>query len=189
MKTYTIQRKEIEEEHEVILLSKKDPAQFKIIYERYFKCIFLFIYRKTGDKELTADLVSQVFVNALSKLENYQYKGVPFSAWLYRIADNEVAQYYRRSNKVRWVTIDDSMIENICEESNGPDPEELKKNLDNIIQTLSPEEVRLLELRFFENKTYKDISFIVGMTETGVKTKVWRLLEKIRLKIYVNEKK
>ena len=175
------------DENDLINLAKKNPAKFKGIYEKYFKPIFLFVYRKTGDKELTSDLVSQVFTIALSKLDKYEYRGLPFSAWLYRIADNEVAQYYRKTGKMRWVTIDDRMIESMCEESKGPDPELIRKNLEQIFRELNPIEVRLLELRFFEDKSYKEVAFITEMTETNAKTKVWRILEKIRLKINFNE--
>jgi RNA polymerase sigma-70 factor (ECF subfamily) len=173
----------LEEERRSIELSKIDPSHFRPLYEKYFKTIFRFVFQKTGDKETTADIVSQVFVKALTNLHGYKYMGFPFSAWLCRIATNEVMQHFRQSAKHRCVSIDEQMLEHICEDAQGPDIEELKYNIEKIIHELDYGEVQILELRYFENKSYKEIAFILQSTETNVKTKAWRIIEKIRKKL------
>jgi hypothetical protein len=81
---------EIREEYGILERSRKDPAAFGDLYEKYFDRIFNFIFRQTDDEELTADLCSQTFLIVLKNLSRYEYRGVPFSAWLYKIASNEV---------------------------------------------------------------------------------------------------
>lgn len=180
MNSTTISIEHIKEEEQIIALAKKDPAQFRVLYEHYYKQIFLFIYRKLNDKECTADLCSQVFLKALTNIRQYTPQGLPFSAWLYRIASNEVMQYFRRHTKVRNVLVDDDMVQRICEESVGPEEEELKQHMEAIITGLPIEELELIELRFYEGKSYKEIAYIKNITEGNAKTKMWRVVEKIR---------
>ena len=66
-----------------------------MLYDKHYKAIYLFIFHRIYDKEITADLTSQVFLKALINLKTFKYKNVPFKAWLMRIASNEVGQYYR----------------------------------------------------------------------------------------------
>jgi RNA polymerase sigma-70 factor (ECF subfamily) len=174
---------DILEEEAVIKLAQKDPAHFKSLYEKYYKTIFLFVFHKLNNKETSADLTSQVFLNALVNIQKYKPMSVPFSAWLYRIAVNEINGYFRKNNKSRHVIIDDEMLKLIKEESEGPQIEELQLNIESVIKTLPISEVELIELRFFEKKSYAEIAFITGNTETNAKTKMWRILEKIRKNI------
>lgn len=77
------------DEDVLIKRSQSDPEAFKPLYEKYFKKIYLFIFHRTGDKELAGDLSQQVFLKALKGISKFQLRGLPFSAWLYRIAINE----------------------------------------------------------------------------------------------------
>lgn len=83
------------EEQSKIDAAKKDPKHFRYFYDRHYKEIFLFIFRRTDDEEVSADLAQQVFLKAMQGMDRYTYRGIPFSAWLYRIASNEVMQYFR----------------------------------------------------------------------------------------------
>src|SRR6476620_11959770 len=96
MKEKRMSDDEIQHEYTILERSKKNPGAFGELYEKYFDRIFNFIYRQTDDEALTADLCSQTFLNALKNLERYQFRGVPFSAWLYKIASNEVNKHYRK---------------------------------------------------------------------------------------------
>lgn len=183
MYSTTIGIDDIKQEEQTIALAKKNLAQFRVLYEQYYKQIFLFIYRKLNDKEITADLCSQVFLKAMSNIQQYTPQGLPFSAWLYRIASNEVSQYFRYHSKMRNVLVDDEMLERICDESEGPEQEELKQNIETIITSLPILEVELIELRFYEGKSYKEIAYIKNMTEVNAKTKVWRIIEKIKMHV------
>lgn len=172
----------IDQDEEIILKAKKSPDAFKPLYERYFKKIFQFVFNRIRDKEITADLVSQIFLKALNNINRFQYNGIPFSAWLYRIAINEVNLYYRK-NKIRHITLDQSMIDGIREEAYGNDKERLFEILEKILPTLNNEELELLELRFFEKKNYNEIAYILNISESNARIKLWRILEKLRKEI------
>ena len=92
---------EILEEYSILEKSKNDSRVFGVLYEKYFDRIFNFIYRQTDDEALTADLSSQTFLIALKNVGKYQFRGVPFSAWLYKIASNEVNKHYRKKNRTK----------------------------------------------------------------------------------------
>lgn len=171
---------EIQQEEELVRLAKADIKNFRALYEKYYKPIFLFVYHRTGDQQATADIVSQVFLKAMGSINKYKPMGLPFSAWLYRIAVNEANQYFNKNKKDRYVTIDEDMVGRICEEAKGPDKEMVINSIENILQGLPKDQIELIVLRFFENKTYAEIAYITGNSETNVKTKTWRILEKIR---------
>ena len=84
-------------EEEVLTLSRTDPEAFKSIYTKYFKKIFLFVLHRIGEKQISADITQQVFLKALMGLSKFQFKGLPFSAWLYRIAINECNDFFRKT--------------------------------------------------------------------------------------------
>ena len=81
-----ISQEEILKEFEAVQRAVRDPAQFQILYDRYFTVIFNYVFRKIDNEDITADLTSQTFLKAMKNLKKYKYRGVPFSAWLYRIA-------------------------------------------------------------------------------------------------------
>ena len=91
----------MQEEYLQIEEAKKNPARFGVIYERYYQQIFLFVYKRLADEENTADVCSQVFLKAMLSLKKYKFQGVPFSAWLYRIAFNEINQFFRNTKSER----------------------------------------------------------------------------------------
>lgn len=178
---YTLSQAAMEEEWLEVQAAQEKPAKFRTLYNRYHEPIFRFIYKRTVDESLSADLTSQVFLKAMQKLHTYTFKGVPFSAWLFRIASNEVAQYYRKQNKNRVVTLEDRMTEDIVEEYEDVSLVEVNiQVLKEVIQTLKPEEVTLMELRFFEKRPFKEVADILDITENNAKVKVYRLLQKMK---------
>ena len=169
---------EINNEQKEIERAQGNPRAFSVLYERYYKEIYLFVFKRTGNESATEDVVSQVFIKCLSNLGKYTFKGVPFSAWLYRIASNEVNLYYRQTKKQRFDSLDESGVERLSSEEciPGLDPFILSKILDK----LKDQEVHLLELRYFESNSVKEVANIMDISESNVKVKVFRLLAKIR---------
>lgn len=184
---YQLKNESLSSDEYLVKQAQKDPEAFRPLYEKYFKQIFLFIHNKVGDKEITADLCSQVFLKAMTHLHTYQHKNLPFSAWLYRIAVNETMGHFRKTQKTRHIVIDEKMLERLYEEVEKPDIERFKVDLSVAIEKLSLEEVQLIELRFFEEKSFKEIGFILDITENNAKVKLYRLLEKIRTDIAKNK--
>ena len=180
-KTVSIQA--MEEEWLEIQAAQRDLSQFRPLYKRYFESIFRFIHRRTGDESLSADLCSQVFLKAMQKLNKYQYKQVPFSAWLFRIASNEVTQHFRDAKKQRVITLDNSHVNELLEEMDSVSHNDEERNRHIFIQSmqsLKPAELELIELRFFEKRSFKEIAAILNLTESNAKVKTYRILEKLR---------
>lgn len=175
-----INQEEILKEFETVKRAVKDPTQFQIIYDRYFTVIFNYIFRKIDDEDITADLTSQTFFKAMRNLKKYRYKGVPFSAWLYRIASNEVNRHYRYANKTLVFSFDEHEFENLIEQNVERESE---LDIDFIIrqmQKMSDTDVEVLELRFFESKSFAEVAFILEITEANAKMRTYRAIEKLR---------
>lgn len=174
-------------EEEVIRKAKANPEAFRNIYEKYYKEIFLFLLHRVGDKDLAADLTSQVFLKALQKLHQYHFRGLPFSSWLFRIAVNECNDYFRRHKRERLVVLTDAHAETLYEEILGHDRmQELKTKLPSILERLSSEELHFIELRFMESRPFKEVADILGISENYAKVKTYRVLDKMK-KLFVGQ--
>lgn len=181
---------EVENYNEVDVLeqSKRDPRAFELIYKRYFDAIFSFIMKRLRDKESAFDLTQQVFFNALTNLKNYKHKGLPFSSYLFKIAINECNQYFRVQSKTRFSSINEESMEEFSEEI-FPDSrsEKVLEKLQQAIQALKHEELFLIELRYFEQRSYQEIAQILGLTVTNCKVKVHRVIKKLKKKFRYEE--
>ena len=173
-------KEQIRAEEVEIESAKKDPERFSVLYDRYFKSIFVFIFRRTDDEELTADLSQHVFLKAMVNLPRYKSRGLPFSAWLFRIALNEVNMYFRNTNKERTVSLELNALGGMIAEAKEEDNEENRKLLMIALGRLKPDEIQLIELRFFEEHAFAEIGAITGITENNAKVKLYRVLSKLK---------
>lgn len=161
--------------------AQRDSAAFRPLYEKYFRTIYLFVIHRTGDRDVSADITSQVFLKALINIGRYEFRGLPFSSWLFRIAINECNSYFRRNNQTRTVLLDDAHAEQVYEEMFGENTAQaLRHQLPFILQKLKPDELQLIELRFLEGRPFKEVAEILDMTETHAKTKTYRTLDKMK---------
>ncbi len=165
--------------------AKKDPKHFRYFYDKHYKEIFVFIYRRTDDQEVTADITHQVFLKAMQSLDRYTYRGIPFSAWLYRIASNEVTQHFRDQQKFRIVSLENEDVNEMMDEEYGHIEFAKREALFSEIKKLNPADLELIEMRFFEKRTFKEIGDIKGISENNAKVKVHRILERVRGKISI----
>jgi len=171
---------ELQQERAIIERSRKDPRAFGELYERYFERIFNFIYRQTDDEELAGDLCSQTFINALNGLSRFEFRGVPFSAWLYKIASNEVNKHYRKSKGKQIFSLEEVRVKELIESSDLTWDEEQVQQLLQFMKDLPTDMLQVLELRFFEDKDFREIAFILDITESGAKMRTYRALDKLR---------
>ena len=172
---------EIAEEDLLIKRSQADPEAFRPLYEKYFKNIFLFVLHRIGERETARDLTQQTFLKALNGISKFQLRGIPFSAWLYRIAINECNDFFRKSKRARVVTIDESLTETLFEELMSDNKlDELTRKLPAILQSLNAVDLQLIEFRFFENRSFREIGILLDITETYAKVKTYRALDKMK---------
>lgn len=182
---------EIRKEQEIIERSKKDVNAFGELYEKYFDRIYNYIYRQTDDEDLAGDLCSQAFINALNNLPRYEFRGVPFSAWIYKIAGNEVNKHYRKNKGKKIFSIEEMKVKELVEAVDEGWDEEMINKLIDFMKNLPTDMLQVLELRFFEDKDFKEIAFILDITESGAKMRTYRALDKLRknfnIKVRYNE--
>lgn len=160
--------------------AQKNSKRFGVLYERYYEQIFLFIYKRVDDQELSADLCSQVFLKAMLNLKKYRFQGVPFSAWLYRIAVNEVNQFFRQNKHFRSISLESSQLAAFMEEVEEVKGEGDMQRMVEVLRTLSDEEVQFIEMRYFERIPFKEVAAIYNITENNAKVRMYRLLAKLR---------
>ncbi|MEM9835779.1 MAG: sigma-70 family RNA polymerase sigma factor [Bacteroidota bacterium] len=174
-------------EWQEVQAAQADPRAFRPLYERYYEPIFRFVLHRCKDEAMAADLCSQVFLKALNKLGSYEYRGLPFSAWLYRIAANEVTMYYRQQKRQRVVSADTSLYHELVDTSSLPaeevDQESMEYALRQVLQSLKPEELSIIELRFFEQRPFAEIAEILDITEANAKMRTYRILGRLRKKM------
>ncbi len=171
---------QLNEELAIINAAKKNPEHFAPLYTKYYKQIFNYVYQRLDSKDTAFDITAQVFLKALTNLPKYQFKGVPFSSWLYRIAHNEVMQLFRTQKDKRAINADISDLRNISEESEVTFFEEYIPHIKRLIQQLNSDDLQLVEMRFFEKRPFKEISEILDITEVNAKVRMYRIVEKLK---------
>jgi len=165
--------------------AKKDPEFFAPLYKKYHEQIFRYIYQRMDDEEMAFDVTSQVFMKAIKNLPKYEYRGVPFSSWLYRIAKSELYQAFRDKKAERTVNIDTVQVYTVIDEFEHDENEENKQRLVKCLAQLKENDIQLIELRFFEKRSFKEIGEILEISENNAKVKSFRALEKLK-KIFIN---
>ncbi len=173
-KTYT--------ESEIVDLAKSDLSYFGKLYEMYFERIFRFIFKRLGgDENVAADLTQQSFMKAMANIRRYEDRGLSFCSWLYRIAQNEVNMYFRSLQKTATIAINEKQFKELCSEAQitGYMTVEEQEQLISLLNQLEQEHLDLIELRFFQGMSFKEIADIYSITEPNAKMRVYRILEKL----------
>ncbi len=171
------------EERQWVDAAKRNPAEFEVIYNRYYEMIFRFIYQRLDGKDMAFDITQQVFVIAMVHIKKYENRGIPFSSWLYRIARNELNQLFRKNNSFRTVNIDDINIRYLAEEIKTDGLEKYSERLMEILAELEEDDLQLIEMRYFEKRPFKEIAEILDITENNAKVKLYRVLDKMKERI------
>ena len=160
--------------------AKKDPKHFGFLYEKYYEQIFIFIFKKIQKEDITGDICSKTFMKAMMNIEKYEDRGFPFSSWLYRIASNEVNMHFRKQKKEILIEINEnSVIQLAAEIEVGNKDEQLTQILSGL-EKLPLEKSQLIELRFFEELSFKEIGGIFDIPEATAKMRVYRILKELQ---------
>lgn len=174
------------DEQKMVAAAQENSKDFELLYKKYHEPIFRYIYQRMDDKEMAFDITNNVFIKALANIKKYKFKGVPFSAWLFRIAKSELYQAFKDKKAERTINVDTEHLNQIAEELNdNEDRELLKKQLLNQISTLPETDLQLIELRFFEDRSFREIGEILEMTENNAKVKCFRALQKLKKQLNI----
>ena len=174
----------LEEESDTALVAraKEDPEAFGVLYERYMGRIYSYIYYRTGNHHDAEDLTAHTFHRALQHVAHYVDRGLPFSAWLYRIAHNLVANWHRDNSRRQVVSIDDLILSGSKREDPvaAAEEKERQNTLLRAIRKLPPERQELLILKFTEQMSNAEIARVMGRTEGAIKSLYHRTLVALR---------
>lgn len=177
---YHATESDLAKEQAIVEAAKMNPERFAALYDKYYEQIFRFIYQRVDDKEAAFDATQQTFMKAISSLPKYEYRGVPFASWLYRIASSEVNNLFRLQKAQRTVNIESVSVYQIIEEIQESKIDKYHDKIVEIISELPEDELQLIEMRFFEKRAFKEIAEILGITENNAKVKTYRILEKLK---------
>jgi RNA polymerase sigma-70 factor, ECF subfamily len=159
-----------------------DGEAFGLLYERYVGRIYNYVYYRTGNSYDAEDLTERVFVRALKHIGGYTDRGLPFSAWLYRIAHNLVANWHRDNSRRKEVPLDETLL--VGQASLHPEHEllqsEERDRLLQVVRSLPVERQQLLILKFVDHLSNAEIGLIMRRTEGAVKSLYHRTLLSIR---------
>jgi RNA polymerase sigma-70 factor (ECF subfamily) len=171
-----------EQERLLVERAQKDPLTFGVLYKLYVDRIYNYIYQRTGNHADAEDLTARTFLKAFANIERYTYQGVPFAAWLYRIAHNAIANWHRDRSKHPMLSLDalvtssrdDEKLEDVTQ------AHEERRALLEAIRRLPGERQELLILKFSEGLSNAEIGQILGRTEGAIKSLYHRTLLELR---------
>ena len=178
---------DLSEEKELVEEAQKNPEAFGKLYDQYYSQIFGYVLKRVANIEVAQDITSEVFFKTLKNLGRFRWQNISFSFWLYRIATNQITDYFRKSKHEVF------SLEEVGEPVANSDPstevleaeEELKRHEDFLILRESIAKLPLkyqevITLRYFERKPFKEIGEILGKREGTIKVSLHRSLEKLR---------
>jgi len=175
-------RMEKESESKLIARAKENPEAFGALYERYVDKIYNYIYYRTGNQQNAEDLTARTFYRALKYLPGYEDRGAPFSAWLYRIAHNLVANWHRDHGKRQMISLDKLNL--ITPREKGPSSTTEKMDKEDVlleaVQRLASDRQQLIILKHVEQMTNAEIGEVMGRTEGAIKSLYHRTLVTLR---------
>ena len=160
--------------------AKRDPKAFAVLYRQHYDAIAGHVFRRTGDTHATEDIVAEVFLAAMHAIGRFRYRGVPFRAWLFRIATNKVNQWARRERRRAVVAIDtESVAETVPatpKTNRVSDGEQARRAL----LTLSPKYQSVLALHYLEEMSVAEIATVIGCRVGTIKSRLSRGRDALR---------
>jgi RNA polymerase sigma-70 factor (ECF subfamily) len=183
------QRYAVLTENALIEMARHEPEAFGELYLRNVDRIFNYIYYRIGNASDAEDLTARTFHQALGNIGRYVDQGVPFAAWLYRIAHNLVANYHRSRSRWKLMSLDD--VELVGRAAENPErsaeTHEKQRALWSAIKRQPEERQRLLILKFADRLSNDEIGRLMGRTESSIKSLYFRTLKALRADLEARE--
>ena len=166
-----------DDDRPLIEAAQADPARFVELYDRYVDRVYAFVSRRTHDRAAAEDITSEVFEQALTHLRRFEWRGVPFAAWLLRIAANAIADRGKRAARERDL-------------ADGDEPRDVRfadveqrARLFRLVDRLPADQRRVIVMRFAEEQTIREIAQALGRSEGAVKQLQFRGLQTLRARL------
>jgi len=163
-----------DDERTLIAAAQADPARFEGLYDRYVQRVYGFVSRRVGNRAAAEDITSAVFEQALANLPKFEWRGVPFAAWLIRIAANALTDHWRKTARETGEAVAE------MPDAGEMDAIEQRAILFQLVGRLPELQRRVIELRFGEEKSIREIAAALDRSEGAVKQLQLRALENLR---------
>jgi RNA polymerase sigma-70 factor (ECF subfamily) len=173
-------------ERRLIEAAQRDPACFAQLYENNFERVYAFIVRRVHDRDQAQDLTADVFHTALKNLSRFEWRGVPFAAWLFRIAANAIADHGKRTARLEVIKMPETSA---LEPLSGADLAEVehRARLFKLVERLPDDQRRVITMRFAHQKSIAEIAKDMGRSEGAVKQLQFRSLKSLRAMVDEDE--
>jgi RNA polymerase sigma-70 factor (ECF subfamily) len=157
-----------------------DETAISQLYRQYAPGIYGYIAKRVGDSAVAEDLTSEVFLGALEGLPQFEYRGIPFSAWLYRIAHDRIADHFRRRGRRPTVPLDDERLPAQDRIVQMADDRLRVEQVGQAIERLTAEQHQVILLRFVAGFKLKEIAYVMDRSTAAVKMLQLRALTRLR---------
>ncbi|PYS28094.1 MAG: RNA polymerase subunit sigma-70 [Acidobacteria bacterium] len=164
----------MEQERLLIEAAQKDASRFAALYENNFERVYAFVVRRVRDRHEAEDLTAEVFQHALANLSRFEWRGVPFAVWLYRIAANAIADRWKQLSRESPNPVSDDL-----DQAAWPDIER-RATLFQLVDSLPVDQRSVIIKRFVEQRSIRDIAQEFGRSEGAIKQLQYRALESLR---------
>ena len=168
------------DERLLIEAAQQDPARFADLYELNFERVYAYVVKRVENRAESEDLTAEVFHQALANLKRFEWRGIPFAAWLFRIAANLITDRWQRSGRE---VSDEASIGSAQVSPVEIEEVERRATLFRLVETLPAEQKRVVVLRFVEQKSIKEVASAIRKTEGAVKQLQFRALSTLKARI------
>ena len=163
------------DERLLVEAAQRDRRLFGELYEQNFERVYAFILRRVKERSQAEDLTSEVFHQALRNFGRYEWRGVPFAAWLLRIARNAIVDHLHKSHR------EEELAEHEASDDNSVMAAiEQRATLFRLVSSLAADQQTVIRMRFAEEKSIREIATAIGRSEGAVKQLQVRALQKLR---------
>ncbi len=166
-------------ERRLVEAAQKDPSRFGELYENNFERVYAYVARRVGDREEAQDLTAEVFHQALANLGRFEWRGLPFAAWLIRIASNAIADRWKSKAREHGNPVSDEPLSHDI----GVEDFEQRARLFGLVTALPADQRRVIEMRFAQEKSIREIAEELGRTGGAIKQLQFRGLETLRTQL------
>ena len=169
-----------EADRELAERAKCDREAFALFYRRHYEAIAGYVFRRVGDVHTTDDVVAEVFLTAMRSLPRYRYRGVPVSAWLYRIATNKVNRWARGQRRRAMNSLDADIVDEPTAAASGDGGRADADRTRRALLTLSPKHQAVLALHYLEGLRVDEVAAVIGCRTGTVKSRLSRARDALR---------
>ncbi|MFT7155691.1 MAG: RNA polymerase sigma-70 factor (ECF subfamily) [Parvicella sp.] len=184
--TYHQSESAIDQERKWIKNAQADPHHFGPIYDKYYLQIFRYLLKRIGDENTAAELTSNTFIKAIQNIVKFEFRGTPIGGWIYQIARNELQLHFRNTSNQRTVYTETCQLQEVLEDME----EEIEDSKISVVleslHTLKSDELELLEMRYFEKRSFNEVSDILQISVANAKVKMHRIIKKLKATLLVS---